>query len=90
VVRDRQNADEGSVSERESEQTSLQERLREPDAVLSRTDLRELGFGRRAIDAIFRACPVAAVPGYSRPLIYVRDYLDVMERNTFRDDRVRP
>jgi len=30
------------------------ERLANPGAVLSRTDLRELGYERRAIDAIFR------------------------------------
>lgn len=46
----------------------MAERLANPGAVLSRTDLRELGYERRAIDAIFRACPVELVPGYSRPL----------------------
>ena len=66
-------------------------RLDHPDAVLSRTDLRELGYQRRAVDAIFRACPVVALPGYKRPLIRVRDFNDLIARSTYLDDgRVRP
>ena len=38
--------------------TKLIDRLERPDAFLSRSDLRELGLERRAVDAIFRACPV--------------------------------
>ncbi len=34
------------------------ERLGNPDAVLNRSDLAELGYERRAIDAIFRGCDV--------------------------------
>jgi hypothetical protein len=59
-------------------------------ALLTRSHLRELGLERRAIDAVFRALPVVAIPGYSRPLIRAADYIDLIERNTFRDDRVRP
>jgi hypothetical protein len=63
---------------------------RQPDAVLSRTDLRELGYERRAIDAIFRACPVVALPGYGRPLIRVSDYLNLILKHTYNGrDRVR-
>jgi hypothetical protein len=61
------------------------ERLANPLAVLSRTDLRDLGFERRAVDAIFRACPVVALPDYARPLILVRDYLRLIEGATYRD-----
>ena len=68
----------------------LVERLGYPDAVLSRTDLRELGYGRRAIDAIFRALPIQAWPGYARPMIRVADFLEWRERCTYRGDRVRP
>jgi hypothetical protein len=68
----------------------LQHRLLDPEAFLSRTDLRDLGLERRAVDAIFRACPVIAVPGYNRPLIRVRDYLELIEASTYRGDRVRP
>jgi len=66
------------------------DRLANPDAVLTRSDLRELGWERRAVDAIVRGCPVVAVPGYSRPVVLVRDYLELLERSTYRDDRVRP
>ena len=65
------------------------ERLENAAAFLSRTDLRELGFNRRAVDAIFAACPVIELPGYSRPLIRVTDYRQLVEANTFRGDRVR-
>jgi hypothetical protein len=69
---------------------SAAERLTNPDAILTRTDLRELGWPRRGVDAIFRSCPVIAIPGYSRPAILVRDYLAFLEKHTFRDDQVRP
>lgn len=60
------------------------------DAFLSRTDLVELGLERRAVDAVFRSCPVVAIPGYSRPQILVRDFLEWREQWTFRGDRIRP
>jgi hypothetical protein len=72
-----------------SERLSAAERLTNPDAVLTRTDLRELGWERRAVDAIVRACPAVAIPGYSRTVILVRDYLAFLEQHTFRGDRVR-
>lgn len=65
------------------------ERLSNPDAFLSRTDLRELGLERRAVDAVFRALDVVVLPGYSRPLIRVADYLALLERSTYGGDRVR-
>jgi hypothetical protein len=68
--------------------TPGQERLSNPDAVLSRSNLRELGYERRAVDAIFRACPIVSLPGYSRPLIRVADYLAFLEANTY-DGRSR-
>lgn len=66
------------------------ELLETPGALLTRTHLRELGLERRAVDAVFRALPVVALPGYSRPMIRVRDYLELLKERTFRDDRVRP
>jgi hypothetical protein len=66
------------------------DRLEQPEAFLSRGDLRELGLQRRAVDAIFRACPVVVLPGYSRPLIRVADYLALIDASTYADDRVRP
>lgn len=64
-------------------------RLQNPDALLSRTDLRELGLERRAVDSVFRALDVIVFPGYSRPLVKVADYLELLERSTYSSDRVR-
>jgi hypothetical protein len=58
--------------------------------LLTRTDLRELGLDRRAVDAVFRASPVIVLPGYSRPLIRVSEYLELIDRSTYSGDRVRP
>lgn len=67
------------------------ERLATEGAFLSRTDLAKLGLERRAVDAVFRHCPVVALPGYSRPLIRVEDYRALIDASTYRgDDRVRP
>ena len=65
------------------------DRLANPAALLSRTDLRELGLERRAVDAVFRALPVVVLPGYRRPLVRVGDYLELLKRSTFDGDRVR-
>jgi hypothetical protein len=64
------------------------ELLDNPGALLTRTHLRELGLERRAVDAVFRAVPVVVLPGYSRPVIRVRDYLALVEESTF-DGRTR-
>jgi hypothetical protein len=66
------------------------ERLENPEAFLSRGDLAELGLERRAVDAVFRALPVVLLPGYSRPLIRVADYRELVEASTYRGDLVRP
>jgi hypothetical protein len=69
-------------------------RLQNPQAFLSRTDLRRLGLERRAVDAIFRQCRaregVVVLPGYSRPMIRVGVYRDVIADCTYSADRVRP
>jgi hypothetical protein len=69
---------------------SATERLANPDAFLSRSDLRSLGLERRAVDAVFRALPVVVLPGYSRPLIRAEDYQAFLVEHTYRGDRVRP
>jgi hypothetical protein len=66
------------------------ELLETPGALLTRSHLRELGFERRAIDAIFRMLPVVSLPGYARPMIRADHYLQLVEQHTYRDDRVRP
>ena len=58
------------------------ELLREPEALLNRGHLRELGLERRAVDAVFRACPIVALAGYSRPVIRVRDYIKLLDEST--------
>ena len=73
-----------------SRPTAAADRLTNAEAVMSRTDLAELGFERRAVDAIFRACPVVMLPGYSRPLIRVSDYRELIAQSTYSGDRVRP
>jgi hypothetical protein len=81
---------ERSSPEEHPKRPSAQERLETPGAVLSRSDLRELGWERRAIDAIFRELGVVFLPGYSRGHVRVVDYLALLERHTYRGDRVRP
>jgi hypothetical protein len=61
-----------------------------PGALLTRTHLRELGLERRAVDAVFRKLPVVTLPGYSRPMIHVEQYLELIDEHTYRDDRVQP
>jgi hypothetical protein len=70
--------------------SEAKELLETPGALLTRTHLRELGLERRAIDAVFRKLPVVSVPGYSRPMVHVEQYLELIRENTYRDDRVRP
>jgi hypothetical protein len=42
------------------------------------------------VDAVFRALPVVALPGYSRPMIRAKDYVALLDDHTFRGDRIRP
>ena len=57
-----------------SARPSASELLRTEGALLSRSDLAELGWPRRCADAIFRRCPVVVIEGFSRPMIRVSDY----------------
>jgi len=65
-------------------------RLANPEAFLSSSDLLELGLERRAVDTVFRSLPVVVLPGYSRPLVKVADYVALIEASTYDGDRVRP
>jgi len=69
---------------------SAAELLEREGTFLSRTDLRELGLERRAVDSVFRALPVVVLPGYSRPLVRRGDFLALVDEHTYRDDGVRP
>lgn len=76
-----------------TERPPAAERLKTPAALLTRSDLRELGLERRAVDAVFRECPVVVLPGYSRPMVRVEAYLALLDGSTYCDrcgDRVRP
>lgn len=88
------NGDSHSRAEAQSVATSHRpsatELLETPGALLTRSHLRELGLERRAIDAVFRALAVVFLPGYSRPMIRAEEFLELVERCTYRDDRVRP
>ena len=64
--------------------------LERPGALLTRTDLSELGLTRTMVDAVFRELEVVVFPGSRRPAIKRDDYLALLERCTYRDDRVRP
>jgi hypothetical protein len=61
--------------------------LQTPEALLTRSHLRELGLDRRAADAVFRSCPVVVLPGFRRPMVRVRDYVALLDASTY-DDRV--
>lgn len=72
-----------------SARPSPAERVENPAAVLTRTDLRELGWERRAVDAIFRKLDPIVLPGYSRPVVRVADYLELLRDCTYDGTRVR-
>jgi hypothetical protein len=63
--------------------------MQTPQALLTRSHLRDLGLGRSAIDAIFRQLPVIVFPGSSRPHIRADDYLTLVQQSTYDDTRVR-
>jgi hypothetical protein len=66
------------------------ELLETPGSLLLRTDLRDLGLTRTQVDAVFRALDVVVFPGSRRPAVKREDYLELVERCTYRDDRLRP
>jgi hypothetical protein len=63
--------------------------LETPGALLTRSHLRELGLGRAAIDAVFGELDVIVFPGSSRPHIRRDDFLDLVERSTYDNNRIR-
>jgi hypothetical protein len=66
------------------------ELLERPGALLTRGDLAALGLTRTMVDAVFREVAVVVFPGSRRPAVKREDYLELVERCTYRDDRVRP
>jgi hypothetical protein len=58
-------------------------------ALLTRGDLIALGLTRTMVDAVFRELDVVVFPGTRRPTVKREDYLALVERCTYSDDRVR-
>ena len=76
------------MSERRPSPAQLLER---EGALLTRGDLAALGLTRTMIDAVFRTLDVIYFPGCKRVGAVKReDYLELVERCTYREDRVRP
>ena len=50
--------------------------------------LRELGWTRTHIDAIWRACPMVILPGTRRPVLRVEDYLAYLDEGKCSEGRV--
>ena len=48
--------------------------------MLNRTDLRELGWERTGVDAIFRKLDVVFLPGMRRGYVRAEDYLVLIEK----------
>jgi hypothetical protein len=68
----------------------VEDLLRREGSLLTRGDLAALGLTRTMVDAVFRELPVVVFPGSRRPAVKREDYLELLERCTYRDDRVRP
>jgi len=77
-----------------SPRSSAAERLENPEAFLTRTDLAELGLTRTMIDGVIREITrtegVVFFPGTQRPAVRVASFRALVERSTYRGDRVRP
>ena len=70
---------------------TLAERLEQPAALLSRSDLRQLGLERRSVDAIFRSLPVVAIPGVRRVYVRAGDLRAFLDEHTYDGrSKVRP
>jgi hypothetical protein len=61
----------------------VRELLQTSGALLTRSDLAELGLPRGAVDSVFRALPTVHFEGYTRPMVRVEDYLRLVEERTF-------
>jgi hypothetical protein len=73
-----------------SDRPTAEELLERPHALLSRKHLQELGLSRRAIDAVFRELDLVYLPDYSYPFVKAADYVALIERHTYGNDRVHP
>jgi hypothetical protein len=70
-----------------SDRPSAAELLERPGALLTSSHLTELGLSRKAIDAVWRAVPVVMLPGYTRPMVRAEDYLELVARSLYDENR---
>ena len=68
--------------------SQVADRLTNPDAILTRSDLAALGWPRRGVDAIIRHAGAIVIEGYSRPVVTVADYRAYLEAHRY-DGRTR-
>jgi hypothetical protein len=73
-----------------SERPSAAELLEQGTGLMTRSHLRDLGLPRAGIDAVFKRLDVVFFEGYSRPMVKVEDYLELLAQSTYGRDRVRP
>ena len=73
-----------------SDRPSAVELLEQRTGLLTRSHLRDLGLPRAGIDAVFKRLDVVFFEGYSRPMVKVEDYLDLLAQSTYGRDQVRP
>jgi hypothetical protein len=66
--------------------------LQTPGALLTTSDMAELGLDRRAVEAVFRHCPHVLIPGYRRPMVVsdvLRRFLDQSTHDNRGEGRLR-
>jgi hypothetical protein len=69
---------------------SAAELVEQGTGLLTRSHLRDLGLPRAAIDAVFKRLDIVYFKGYSRPMVKVEDYLELVAESTYGPSRVRP
>jgi hypothetical protein len=79
-----------TLSREKRSRPTAQALLERPGALLTSSHLSELGLSRRAIDAVFRACPIVVLPDFRRPMVRTEDFKALVESSTYRDDKVWP
>ena len=62
--------------------TPVSELLKDPEAHLTTSDLRDLGFAEGARARIFQDLPIVVIPGYRRAMVKVADFRAYLERHT--------
>ena len=72
-----------------SERPSASELVEQGTGLMTRSRKCDLGLPRAAIDAVFKQLDVVYLTGYSRPMVKVEDYLELLAQSTYGRDRVR-